>query len=176
MDKSIDALITNTFERRIREADRIAREFKAPQVTSGASGLLAYEVENPVTWDATVTLPAVPVGAPGSEFYDFDVTFTGDGSQGYPIAELIAEITVNGHALYPEQGGYWVYADSPTWPYTIRFSSSIYALDYEPFFTDKYRIRWSYGFFYNSNNPVTVRVKLRARSTSPGVLSMVRTK
>lgn len=172
MDKPIDALITNTFERRIREVDRITREFKAPQVTSGASGQLGYAIENTAQWDRTETLPYIDPNSPpfiGSAKYR--VTFTGDGSQENPMAIPLTDIRVNGtgeanKVTYRWNLGAWAYGD----PSILRVFS------YDKLITSSVlnpnQLQWEIDVSY-SESP-TIRFKLRAQASSPGTLSIVR--
>lgn len=172
MDKPIDSLITNTFERRMREASRIAREFKAPQVTSGASGQLGYAIENNVTWDRTETLPNIdPNNPPYTGTADYVVTFTSDGSQQNPIAIPFTDIRVNGTGdgnvvKYRWNYSAFVYGDPPT----------VWVFVYDEYIADSVmdetQTRWLIKVVYNGNP--TLRFKLKARASSPGSLSIAR--
>ena len=174
MDKATDALITNSFERRIREADRIAREFKAPQVTSGASGQLAYSIENPGQWDQVVTLPTRPMSGGGFGEYAFTITFEGDQRQKFPVASLIMNITVNGNPVIPMDRATWGYSDNPNGPPTILFTSVYYATDDPGFFDNDYNLRWVFYFQHMNDSPIAVRVKSMANASCRGVLSLQR--
>lgn len=173
MDRATDNLIGNVFEQRIRRADRDNHERKAPQVTSGSSGLLAYEAENDVEWDRIETLPYVDPYM-GMGICELTVTFTGDGSQKFPFAFEASDLRINGTAeanlvKYDAAQLSWNYG---SWP-----SDSIQAVKYDApivsAFTSDHQLKWTIYFYYYGS--VTYRLKLRARSSCPGTLSVART-
>jgi hypothetical protein len=173
LDKAADQLIGNVFEQRIRSAGRNNHEFKAPQVASGSSGLLAYEAENPVTWDRTETLPYVDPYA-GIGICELTITFTGDGSQKFPFAFEASDLRINGTAdanlvKYDALQLSWNYGE---WP-----NDSVQAIKFDApgpsAFTSDYTLKWTIYFYYYGN--VTYRLKMRVRSSCPGTLSVTRT-
>ena len=174
MNKATDALITNVFERRIKETEQIAREFKAPQVASGASGQLSYAVENGVVWDYEVTLPARPMSGGGFGEFAFTITFKGDKSQRFPVALLIMNITVNGHPVIPMDRATWGYSDNPSGAPTVLFTSAYYATDDPGFFDNDYDLRWVFYFRHMNNSPIAVKVKAMANASCNGELSFQR--
>lgn len=175
MDSASGQLISSVFQERIRTAGRVGQEFKAPQVASGASGVLAYASENEgVTWDRTETLPYVDPMGGGAGIVELTITFTGDGSQKLPFAFPASDLRINGTAdanMVQYDGFYnaWTYG---AWP-----GDNVSAVAYdEPVtssFGSAYQLKWKIYFQYVGN--VTYRLKLRARGTCPGVLTVART-
>lgn len=173
MDRATDNLIGNVFETRIRSADRVNHEFKAPQVASGSSGLLAYKAENAATWDRTETLPYVDPYM-GSGICELTITFTGDQSQKFPFAFSASDLRINGTAeanLVKYDGA------QLSWNYGVWPADSVQAVKYDApapaAFTDNYQMKWTIYFYYYGN--VTYYLKLRARCSCPGTLSVTRT-
>ncbi|MFJ6416465.1 hypothetical protein [Paeniglutamicibacter sp. NPDC091659] len=174
MDKSTGSLIENVFEQRIRASDRINQEFKATQITSGASGVLAYQAENPVEWDRTETLPYVdPTGA-GFGDVELTITFTGDGTQEFPFVFPATDIRFNGtdEASKPvfREGGWW-------WKFGNWTGERVQIQHYDrpqlETMTDAHVTKWVIRFYYWGN--VSYRVKLGARGTCGGTISVART-
>ncbi|MBV1778671.1 hypothetical protein KRR55_06035 [Paeniglutamicibacter sp. ABSL32-1] len=172
MDKSTDGLISNVFESRIREADRITREFKSPQVTSGASGQLGYSVENAVDWDRTDALTYTdPFNPPYNREATYTITFTGDGSHEHPYAIPQTDIRINGTGeankiVYGWNYSAWIYGDPPSvWVFELNkpVTSS---------FNGLFTMQWKIRIMYNLGP--TVRIKLRAIASCPGTLTIVR--
>jgi hypothetical protein len=173
LDRATDNLIGNTFEQRIRSGDRINHEFKAPQVTSGSSGLLAYKAENDVAWDRTETLPYIDPYA-GVGICELTITFTGDESQRFPFAFAASDLRINGTA---EANLVKYDAAQLSWNYGVWPGDSVQAIKYDAAdpaaFTHDYQMMWKIYFYYYGN--VTYRLKLRARCSCPGTLSVTRT-
>ncbi|MDQ0869055.1 hypothetical protein QFZ70_001528 [Arthrobacter sp. V1I9] len=174
MDNPSSQLIGGVFQKRIRTAGRVGQEFKAPQVASGASGVLAYASENATTWDRTETLPYVDPMAGGFGECELIVTFTGDGSQELPFAFPASDLRINGTAEanmvdYDAFYTAWVYG---AWP-----GDNVQATDYDApvvaSFTSTYQLQWKIYFTYVGN--ITYYLKLRARGTCLGVLTVART-
>lgn len=173
MDKSTDSIITNTFEKRIKAAGNTAREFKSAQMTSGAGGLLSYKLENDVEWDRIETLPYVDPNM-GNGIVELTITYVGDGTQLYPFAFTTTDLRVNGTA---DANKVRFDTDMLSWTYGAYPSSNIQATIFdEPdisSFTSDYQLKWKIYFFYAGT--ITYYVKLRARGTSPGTISIART-
>lgn len=137
------------------------------QITSGASGVLAYQAENPVDWDRTEVLPYVDPSLGGFGDVELTITFTGDGSQQMPFAYPATDLRFNGidEASKPTfNGGAWSW-NSVQIPY---YDRPVLAT-----LTDPYVLKWVLRFYYTGN--LTYRVKLGARGTCAGTISIART-
>lgn len=167
MDKSTSNLIGNVFEKRIRKAGEINKEFKSTQLTSGASGVLAYQAENPDAWDRTEVLPYVDPSSGGFGDIELTITFTGDGSQQLPFAYPATDIRFNGTGE----------ANKPTFRDGMWSWNQVQVIYYdrldESTLEDPYVIKWKVRFYYIG--ALTYYVKLGARGTCPGTISVART-
>lgn len=167
MDRAIDQLITNVFEKRIRQARQLAQEFKSTQPTSGASGQLGYLIQNPADWDLITTLPAT---APGNYVYvEWTVTYTADGSQKWPYAVPSTDLRINGTG-----SGNKLSKDPTSSQFTygsvIRGEFDVYDVTTVE---DEKVFKWVSQFYYTG--APTCYLKLRAQASSPGTISVART-
>lgn len=170
MQKATDALIKNTFEKRLKDAQRVTTEFKAAQVTSGASGVLAYDVVNSGDWDLTGTLPYVDA-TNDSGLATFSITFTGDGSQQWPFCLISIDMRIDGTATsnqmtYSAASNLWTYGTYPSdfiaCTYFGVFDQSAFNTSYK----QSWIIQGTYGF-----SPAYY-IKIRGQATCPGTFNL----
>lgn len=145
-------------------------QFKAAQRFSGRSGQLGYLVESDDDWDLILPLYSAP---PAYTAATLELRYVSDGTQDYPIVVPVTDIRVNGtgeanRMQVVPSSGLFTYSDGSgdvivqTWEYA------------DPnYFGHKSEARWKIDFLFRGN--VTLRIKTRARATSDGTMSVVRT-
>lgn len=164
----LDALIQHTPARLLKQAVRNQQQLKARQRQSNVSGQLGYQVETSATWDSTDTLATVV--APALAPLEFDITFTGDGSQRFPIAIPSTDVRIDGTAdankITPGLLG-------------LQYSSGLDLAVFDLFdyydvtlLEDPFVYRWKVRGQYRGT-PIYY-LKARVRASCPGTLSVTR--
>lgn len=159
---------------RIREVSEQSLQLKARQRASGRSGQLGYTIDSGKEWDSEVTLPYT------NETYrvaEFTLSVTGDKSQRFPIVIPKLDVRVNGVAdgnkmkFVAGNHGY-VYDDS-----NVSVTAVDYASPDDSGFGDEFKNSWKLRLMYIGVRGVgnaSLKLKLRAQSSSPGAVSVVR--
>lgn len=144
-------------------------EFSGRQPTSGQSGVISYATESPNDWDVVLT-----IGNDASTIEDlvsFEVTYTSDDSQPFPIENIFGDLRVNGEAtsnrpsLAPN--GMYIWTDG-----TRRVLVHQWAQRDKTLLTSVNQHRWIFSFSYYKQ--VTLYFKAMASGTCGGTLSVVR--
>ncbi|WP_440220933.1 hypothetical protein [Dietzia sp. MNB45] len=142
----------------MEQIDRNIDEFKSKQALSGASGMKAYNTENPGTdYEQVVTSPSSTYGRSVRLTTDWQA----DGSQEFPFTSPFVNFFANGEKI-----------DSRTWYWTNGSSSvrlqSLLVMDGMNLNTS-YSRRWtSEAVVFGS---VTIGIKSWVFGTSPGTLT-----
>lgn len=145
-------------------------QIKAAQRFSGRSGQLGYLVESDEVWDLVLPLYSAP---PGYTAATLELRYVSDGSQEYPIVVPVTDIRVNGTG---EANRMQVVPSSGLFTYSDGSGDVIvqtYEYDDPNYFGHASEARWKIDFLFRGN--VTLRVKARARATSDGTMTVVRT-
>lgn len=167
MNSSLDRLPEGTLTRAIRSIGETEAEFKSRQRTTGRSGQLGYAVESALDWDYEITLPPTL----SAQYVELILTFTGDGSQKFPIVIPASDIRVNGtgdaNKLTLSPNGQWIYSNGGN-------VVLMYALDQpDPaYFESETQLAWLIGFEYLGS--ITFRLKARGQASTDGTWSVVR--
>lgn len=171
MSRVRDRLLEHSLERHLRETAQLAHELKARQRLSGASGQLGYAVASTNNWDLTGSLPTS--SPPNFNYAEFEVTFTGDGSQEFPVAIPSTDIRINGTALSNQLR----YDPAVGWVSWSSGSNIVRAEVYDQadvtLLQDPTRLRWKLGLYYSGT--IAYYLKTRAHASCPGSISVVRT-
>jgi hypothetical protein len=170
--RATDNLIKNTFEKRLRDAQQVNAQFKGAQVTSGASGVLSYDIENDSDWDLTGTLPYVDATT-GEGVAAFEITFTGDQSQQWPYCLISIDMRIDGtgtgsQMTFDPSSLMWVYGAYPS----DFIQCSRFGLPDETSFNTAYTQSWVITGLYGY--APTYYIKVRGKATCPGTLSIQR--
>lgn len=147
------------------------QQIKAAQRFTGRSGQLGYAVESDLDWDLVETFPYTP--PPGYLSASFAITFTGDGTQKWPIVVLSTDVRVNGTAnsnrlAVTPSSGFYEYADASGDVLFQAFER------HDPAYFDNPNVsRWTIDILYRGT--VKIYFKARGQATSDGTFSVVRT-
>lgn len=153
----------------MRDAARQAHELKSRQRTTGQGGQLGYRIESTADWDYTLTLPTTPPYT--AQYAEFRITFTGDGSQQFPIVQPATDIRVNGtgeaNRLQLGSNGRYMYSNSGN------VVQEYYLDSPDPSsFESPTTLSWIIALEYMG--AVTLRMKARGAGSSPGEWSIAR--
>ncbi|TFD14176.1 hypothetical protein E3T26_08615 [Cryobacterium sp. TMT1-21] len=149
-------------------------ELKARQRITGRSGQLGYTVSSANDWDyiglVTYTNSTYNLGV-------FRITFTGDGTQRFPIAVPQFDIRINGtgqssRMIFNADSGKYEYNDA-----AVEVQAFQYGRPVEDLFENELQSAWSVELFFigkTGSGNFALNIKSRAQSTCKGVFSIVR--
>lgn len=153
----------------IRGVADTSRQFNSRQRISGRGGQLGYVIESDDEWDLVETFPTTPAftALPA----EYRLTFTGDGSQKYPIVQPATDIRVNGTGEANKlslnfNGRYW-YVDGSNIVQEYYIDEPD-AADFE----SENKLSWLIALEYSGS--ITLRMKARGRGSSNGTWSIER--
>lgn len=158
----------------LRQVQLDFNEIKNRQPTSGRSGILGYLSQTLSEWDLieTVSSPSPSFGYSAT----FEITFTADGSQRYPIINPFADVLLSSpldptprKAQYNPSNGFLSWTDGTN---GVTFSGFLQADPSNK--SSLYTYKWTIYMSYFGSN-ITYRLKAFTRGTSRGTLQVLRT-
>lgn len=165
-----EMLAEHVLIREIHDLERHLREFAGNQPSSGRSGVRSYVAQTEQEWDQDFSIGSdSDVGV--TNFVQFDVTFTGDGSQRFPVENVFADLRVNGTGggsrptLGPD--GVFRWSDGSRSVQVVSWAVRDKAL-----LTSDLQHRWRFSL--QTLKEVRLRFKATVAGSSPGTLSVVR--
>lgn len=161
MSSRIDNLPENQVITQLLEARKNLDELKNRQYTSGRSGVLGYLSQTSNTWDWEGT---VTTGEEG-----WDIVFTGDGSQRYPIVEVFADVfhTVPNVEINRISSAYNTYTSGANTIVTNNFfvkSTSV--------ITSLYDHKWT--LILDVTGSLPLYIKVHVIGSSPGTITVTK--
>lgn len=165
-------LINQLFET-LRQLHIDFNEIKNRQPTSGRSGVLGYLSQTNNTWDKTEA-----IASPSTSFgysAEFEITFTADGSQKYPIMNPFVDIyftsaldPVPRKATYNPYSGFLNWTDGTN---GATFNAYLEGVSTNAASQTTYKWRVSFSYF----GSMTYYLKAFTRGSSRGTINVVRT-
>jgi hypothetical protein len=172
MERSTDQLPDKRFVQAIRQAGRVAQEFKSRQRLSSLGGQLGYLVQTEDDWDLTQTLATTPPVT--YQFATFELVVTGSGRQQFPMVTPVLDVRVNGtdssHKVAPMYGG--AFYGTLGWASGANILLLNRTVPDLTYIEDEYVQRWTFGFSYQGS--ITYYAKAYALSSSDATLELTR--
>jgi hypothetical protein len=170
MLRSADALPQNRLVAILRDVEQIEDQFKARQRVSGASGQLGYLVQSANAWDITQTVTD-PVAAVAS----FEITYTANGTQKFPIVMPTVDLRVNGtgnanRLSYLYGSGFNGALGYISGPNSLLMGELTRRHAY---LADPLVSKWAFNFVFSGT--ITYYLKALIQASSDGVVTVVRT-
>ena len=159
----------NSALRSVRTVANQIAQFKSRQRMTAKGGQLAYPVASDDEWDYIETFPTTPANT----YYpaEFLVRFTGDGSQKFPIVIPQTDVRVNGtgesNKLAMGPSGQFIYNSGGN-----VVQATFIDMPEPSYFESETQNAWLVVLYYTGS--VTLRIKARGQSSSPGDFEIVR--
>ena len=159
---------------KIRSVVNTTAQIKARQRITGRSGQLGYAIDSGSAWDYTTN---VAYNSSTYQTAKFQVTFTSDGTQRYPIVVPQFDVRINGTAAgnrmtFDPSIGRYKYQDA-----VVSMQAFDYGRPIDSFYDNAAQSAWYVTLFHigmSGSGTFSLNIKVRAQGSCNGSFSIVR--